>query len=63
MLDELEEDLLLLDEVNRNENFTFMDNITVEENSNYTGVQVNDAELAGEKFKSNRKRFNQLQLD
>ena len=40
MLDELEEELLLLDEVNRKENFTFMDNITMEENSNRTGIQV-----------------------
>ena len=40
MLDELEEELLLLDEVNRKENFTFMDNVTMEENSNHTGIQV-----------------------
>ena len=40
MLDQLEEELLLMDEVNRKENFTFMDNITMEENSNRTGIQV-----------------------
>ena len=40
MLDELEDELLLLDEVNRKENFTFMDNVTMDENSNHTGIQV-----------------------
>ena len=31
MLDQLEEELQLMDEVNRKENFTFMDNITMED--------------------------------
>ena len=40
MLDELEDELLMLDEVSRKENFT-LDNLTLlEENDNHTGIQV-----------------------
>ena len=40
MLDELEDELLMLDEVSRKENFT-LDNLTLlEENDTHTGIQV-----------------------
>ena len=44
MLDELEDELLLLDEVSRKENFTMenftLENITMEENGNLSAIQV-----------------------
>ena len=40
MLDELEDELLLLDEVSRKENFTLDNVTTLEENGNLTVTQV-----------------------